>query len=968
MARLKGSIAKRLAFWFLILTAVTAVVVGSLMLSSFEEAYRKTLITNLNGLADKKMDQINTYFFERFQDLEVLADTPMISAAMQGFQSAYGDHGPASRAYKEAEGLYHVQLREYLRRTGYYDLFLINPDGDIVYSVIKEDDFATNLNSGPYRDSGLAEVTRHVLEQVTTGQTFFDHYAPSDEHAAFIATPIIKDGVLLGVLALQLDTKAVTTVVTDQAGMGESGEAVAVMSSAGDLVLTVPTRVNPDASFQETVSTNGVMGAALQRALKGAAGSGFLSDGGREFFAVWRYLPNLNWALLTRVNVDEGMQPIYEARKQLFGLGIVGTLLLIIFAFLMARTITRPLAELTDIAHEIASGKFDHKASISSDDEVGVLATALNTMSSRLQASINELDQNNLELESRVAERTADLENANQDLSLLAAVVKATSEGVVITNKDGLIVDVNPAYCEITGYTREDLIGKNPNINKSGVHDRDFYRDMWAAVNAGGRWSGEIWDKKKDGTVYPKLLTINALKNDQSEVCNYVGIFTDISEIKAVEKKLETLAYFDPLTGLPNRSLYHDRLRQAFSAAQRGGDKVALMLLDLDRFKYVNDTLGHQAGDELLKMVAERVVGRVRETDTVARLGGDEFTVVLPSIKDLNGIGHIAQGIVDLLAKPFSLNGQDVYVGVSIGISIYPDDALDGETLNKNADMAMYKAKESGRGRYHFYQSEMHEQAQKRMTLERSLRRALEHEEFRVFYQPKVNIREHKIIGMEALVRWFDPDKGMISPADFIPIAEENGMIIFIDQLVLRAACSQLRLWLDAGWDLRVAVNLSALQFRQSDLVEIVGGVLKEYDLSPGSLELEITESAIMDDPNAAIALIQGLRDLGVYLSIDDFGTGYSSLAYLKKFPINTLKIDQAFVRDLTWDSDDAAIVRSVIALSEGLSLNVVAEGIETEEQRAFLLEHNCANGQGYYYSKPLPADEFEALLKTGLK
>ncbi|HEY9163905.1 MAG TPA: EAL domain-containing protein, partial [Magnetovibrio sp.] len=695
---------------------------------------------------------------------------------------------------------------------------------------------------------------------------------------------------------------------------------------------------------------------------------GFLSEGGREVFAAWRYLPNLNWALLVRVDVDEGMQPIYEARIKLIGLAVIGALVLIFFAFSVARTITRPLAELTDIAHEISSGKFDHTASIASDDEVGILAKALNKMSAQLQSMLRELDQNNIELEHRVAERTGDLARANQDLLLLAAVVQSTSEGVVITDKGGKIVDINPAYCEITGYSREELIGQNPNINQSGVHDRDFYKDMWTGLNECGHWSGEIWDKKKDGTVYPKLLTINELKNERGEVSNYVGIFTDISEIKAVEKELETLAYFDPLTDLPNRSLYRDRLKQSFSSAQRSGDKVALMLLDLDHFKYVNDTLGHQAGDELLKMVAERIEGRVREADTVARLGGDEFAVILPSINDLNTVGHIAQDVVDLLSKPFSLEGQDVYVGVSIGISIYPDDAGDGEALNKNADMAMYKAKESGRGRYNFYQSEMDEQARKRLVLERNLRRALVHDEFRVFYQPKVAIRENKIVGMEALVRWFDPDQGMISPADFVPIAEENGMIVFIDQFVLRAACSQLKHWRDAGWDLRVAVNLSALQFRQSDLVEIVEGVLKEYDLPPGALELEITESAIMDDPDAAIALTQGLRDLGVYLSIDDFGTGYSSLAYLKKFPINTLKIDQAFVRDLTWDSDDAAIVRSVITLSESLTLNVVAEGIETEEQRKFLLEHNCGTGQGYYYSKPLPAEEFEILLKSGLK
>lgn len=960
-ARKQGSIAGRLSIWFLVLAGVSALGVGIVMFSSFERVHQETVFKSLNGVADKKVDQISTYFAERIQDVELYGQSSLIKEALAAYVPAFANEGPTGKAYKHAERQYHAELSRYLQRTGYYDLFLINLKGDVVYSVVREADYATNLKMGKYSGSGLAQVARQAVEQLSTSLSFFEYYEPSQEHAAFLATPVMADGNLVGILAVQLDTAAVTGVVTDLAGLGQTGETIAVMKQDGQMLVTVPMKHSSAAPFSFAMERTSEEGQRLWQALDGDRGYGLIAEHqGQKVFAAWRYLPHLNWGMLTKIHVNEGMQEVVSARRNLLMYGVLGAVLIVLAALMVARSITRPLDELTEIAGKIAGGDFTHQAHVTRNDEIGLLARAFNTMSAQVRDSRDDL-------ELRVIERTGELERANADLKLTASVVEHTSEGVVVTDTKGLIVEVNPAYCTITGYARDELIGQNPNINQSGHHDADFFKEMWANLHADGHWSGEIWDRRKDGSVYPKLLTINPIIDDRGQATHYIGVFKDITDIKAVENQLQELAYFDPLTALPNRSLFRDRLQQEVAGAERAGKQTALMLIDLDRFKYVNDTLGHMAGDDLLKLVAKRMTDRVREMDTVARLGGDEFTIVLADLDNLKSVGPVAQDIIDILKKPFFLEGQDVYIGASVGISVYPDDAGDVETLIKNADMAMYRSKEAGRGCYHFFHQDMDAAANLRLKMEGNLRRALIHNEFVVYYQPKVDIRTKTIVGMEALVRWIDPHEGIISPADFIPVAEENGMVVLIDQFVLREACQQIKTWRAQGQNLRVAVNLSALQFKQSDLVEIIDGVLKTLEVPPEALELEITESAIMDDPEGAIALIQGLRDLGVYLSVDDFGTGYSSLAYLKKFPINALKIDQAFVRDLTEDSDDAAIVRAIISLSQSLGLGVVAEGIETKEQHAFLLEYGCTTGQGYLFSRPVPAEDFTALLAKGL-
>ncbi len=559
-------------------------------------------------------------------------------------------------------------------------------------------------------------------------------------------------------------------------------------------------------------------------------------------------------------------------------------------------------------------------------------------------------------------------ENENR-LLLAKQVIENASEAILVTDANAVITDVNPAYEKISGYSRAEVLGKSPNITKSGRHSPEFYQKMWQKISDTGSWSGEIWDRRKSGEIFPKWLSITAIKNSSGTVHNYVGLFMDISQQKAAEEKLEKLAFYDPLTQLPNRALFRDRLTQEILLSRRSGTPSAIMFIDLDHFKHVNDTLGHDFGDELLIQVARRIGSCIRESDTVCRLGGDEFTVILSGIHKVEDVGHIAQSIIDKLQSVFDLKGSEAFIGASIGIAICPDNGANYETLTKNADIAMYRAKESGRGNYKFFTLDMDEKNAIRLALEGDLRRAVEKGDLTVYYQPKIDVVSGKIHGMEALVRWLHPEKGLIPPNHFIPLAEDTGLIITLGDWVLQESCRQVKEWWDAGLPrVRVAVNLSGLQFQAPNLVEKVACALVESGLPAEGLELEITESMAMDDVENAVEKVANLRELGVQISIDDFGTGYSSLSHLKKFPLHALKIDQSFIRDLTIDSDDATIVASILSMAQSMQLGVVAEGVENVEQLNFLKEKSCNEVQGFFFSKPLPAEEFQKLLEGEIK
>ena len=713
-------------------------------------------------------------------------------------------------------------------------------------------------------------------------------------------------------------------------------------------------------------------------------------------------------------------------------------------------------------------------------------------------AATNEVSKLNADLEERVKQRTHELSDANRQLNLQAAAVEAAANAIVITDSRGTIMWVNHAFTTMTGYSREEALGKNPRLLKSGEQAEGYYAKLWSTISSGKIWQGEVVNRRKDGTIYTEEMTITpvtqgfgdggetqfvAIMQDISErkraeqalqqaeekyraifedavvgifqntpdgrplsvnralaemhgydspeqllaevsnvalqlfvdpnrmeelrqvlaekgvvrgaeveiyrrdrakkwvlvnlravrdtggnVVLHEGTIEDITDRKLAEQQVQFLAYYDALTGLPNRTLLQDRLAKALAGARRRKEKVAVLFLDLDRFKVINDSLGHSLGDLLLQEVAERLRKGARELDTVARLGGDEFLIVLTSVKEVSDAAVAAERIVKGMTDGFVVEGHPLSISCSLGISVFPEHGTNSETLIKNADAAMYCAKESGRNTFRFFTENMNAQAVERLTLENSLRLALVRKELFLVYQPQIEIATGRITGLEALIRWQHPTLGLVPPDKFIRIAENSGLIIPIGEWVLRTACAQARKWQDEGLPaLPIAVNVSAVQFRQEDFCELIRNVLREVGLGPQYLELELTESLLLSSADVTLSVLRELRAMGLTLAIDDFGTGYSSLSYLKQFPISKLKIDRSFVRDVAVSPDDAAIATAIISMAKSLNLRVIAEGVENEAQMSFLRARQCDEIQGYYFSKPLPADACAEKIRSTL-
>ncbi|MBI3222378.1 MAG: EAL domain-containing protein [Nitrosomonadales bacterium] len=582
--------------------------------------------------------------------------------------------------------------------------------------------------------------------------------------------------------------------------------------------------------------------------------------------------------------------------------------------------------------------------------------------------SVTDLEENLSGERLIVMYDVTELKEYAASLFKLSQAVEQSPSSIVITDLEARIEYANTAYTTITGYTLDEVIGKNPRILQSGKTPKATYEDMWAKLTRGETWQGELINRRKDGSEYIESAQISPVRQADGKITHYLGIKENITEKKKTAARIESLAHFDQLTGLPNRVLLNDRSRYAMSLAQRNEEQLVVMFIDLDHFKDINDTLGHSIGDLLLMEVSRRIRSVLREEDTVARLGGDEFILILPAT-DEDGATHVASKLVEAIAMPCQIEGHELVSTPSIGIAIYPYDGEDFETLSKNADAAMYQAKQSGRNCFRFYTPEMQAHSSRNLQLANALRFALARDEFRLHYQPQLSIRDGHVIGAEALLRWQHPEFGMVSPAEFIPVAEDSGMIIPIGEWVLRSAASQLREWLDRGFPpMMMAVNLSAVQFRQADLVDTVTRIMSEEKLPCEYLEIELTEAAAMGDPKGAVAIMDRLHEQGIRMSIDDFGTGYSSLSYLKKFKVYKLKIDQSFVCDLTDDTDDKAIVTTIINMASSLGIRTIAEGVETAGQLAFLRMQGCDEVQGYYFSKPLPAEQFELFMKnTGM-
>ncbi|MGX2042244.1 bifunctional diguanylate cyclase/phosphodiesterase [Methylocaldum sp. MU1018] len=545
------------------------------------------------------------------------------------------------------------------------------------------------------------------------------------------------------------------------------------------------------------------------------------------------------------------------------------------------------------------------------------------------------------------------------ELRLAQAAFENTAEGIVITDAETRIIAVNKAFTAITGYSESDLLGKTPRLWQSKRHNAAIYKELWAAIRTTGQWRGELWNRRKNGEIFPAIENVSAIRDRDGQILNYVAIVSDISGVKQFEKQLFQLAHHDALTQLPNRLLFTDRLDHAVSHAHREGHRLAVLFIDLDRFKNINDSLGHAVGDRLLCEVASRLTAAVREDDTVARLGGDEFVVALERIDSPEATAVFAEALVGALGEPVRVDEHELFITPSIGISLYPDDAKNTEDLIRHADAAMYHAKRLGRNRFQFYSESLAQEILEKVHLETRLRQALKRSELEVYYQPQIDLLAGSVSGAEALVRWRHPEIGLVSPTKFIPLAEESGIICQIGEFVLRQACRQAKIWLDRKLPLkRIAVNVSGQQMLDTDLVELVSSALAEAGLEPRYLEVEITETIAMQQTEKTLSTLQGLRALGVNLAVDDFGTGYSSLGYLKQLPVHRLKIDRSFVMDVPHDHNDA-IIRAIVAMARSLRLELIAEGVETAAQQAFLAAEGCQMGQGYRFGKPVPPADF---------
>jgi len=586
-----------------------------------------------------------------------------------------------------------------------------------------------------------------------------------------------------------------------------------------------------------------------------------------------------------------------------------------------------------------------------------------------LKSSLLHSEQGKFEGAVLTALNITELKNREMQLRLSAKVFENSSEAIFITDPNAVILEVNAAFCHITGYTREEALGRHTRLLKSNMHDRTFYANLWGSLLSRGYWKGEIWDRRKNGENFPMLLSINAVTDDEGRVTHFVSVSTDISQQKQTEQELKSLAYYDVLTGLPNRFLFKERFEHEILSAQRNNSRLALFFIDLDHFKNINDTLGHWAGDALLQIVSNRLQNCLRKSDTVSRLGGDEFTVILPGLNDTQDVSDLARKLVNLMTKPIPIQEYQVYIGVSIGISIFPDDGQDYDTLTKHADTAMYVSKERGRGTFRYFEAGMTEAAHQRLTLENALRHGLEKQEFELYYQPKADCSSGRLTGAEALIRWKRPGIGMVPPDQFIPMAEETGLILPLGDWILRTGFLQAKRWVARSPDFRLALNLSAKQLLAEDFVDLLERIALETGVTPGNIELEVTESTIMKDIDRATQQLRQIRELGFYVAMDDFGTGYSSLAYLQKLPIQVLKIDRSFVQAYNDDpgSQQAAFINTIVSMGHILNLKVVAEGVETESQLNLLRSYQCHEIQGYFLSPPLPKQTFETEWLTKL-
>ncbi|MBK1645922.1 diguanylate cyclase [Thiocapsa imhoffii] len=1005
---------RHLAFGFLIVSVLPLAGLSWFNLLSFEHALTRIVLQSITRIGDKKADQIDVYINERLADAESLARQEGIRTNLEDLISAH-QTGTHPLDPEVVAGL-RTRFGGLGESKHYHDILLIDPAGNVLFSLREESDLGTNLMTGPYRDSMLAIGFDKAMAFLQTDLTPFAPYAPSgEETAAFVVAPLFLERRPIGAIALQVNLAALMPVVADRTGLGLTGETVMAMREAEQTRYTIELERLPGAAFTRLVPFEQTA-QPMRAALSGQHGSGIVADySGVTVAADWRYLPALQWGMVVKIDVEEALAPLYQAQRTTLLTFVVLALLAALAADFLGRRFVRAesaleqsltrlreaqrIARLGHWSLDLRANRLDWSEevfqifeidprrfaasyqafleAVHPDDRARVDQAYRDSLASGQPYSIqhrlrcddgrikylqehgqSDYAPDGTPLRSYgTVQDISELHRAMETLQLYANMFEHSGEAILVTDADQRIVAINPAFTRQTGYTLAEIQGQTPSMLSSERTAPTTYQALWEALDESGYWQGELWDHDRDGNETPKWAAISTIRNRDGDITHYIASFTDISERKAAEQRIEHLAHHDSLTGLFNRYNLQIRLSQAIMSAHQDGHHLAVLLIDLDHFKVINDTLGHQVGDLLLIEVAKRLRAAVRESDIVARQGGDEFVVVLTGLHFPNEASPLASKILTLLATSYEINGQRLHSSPSIGISVYPGDGADAGVLMRNADAAMYHAKELGRHNAQFFTEELNVAAAERLRLECELRIAIDEHQFELHYQPQ--IKPHQAPNsppeaMEALIRWRHPERGLIPPIHFIPIAEQTGLIQIIGQWVIEEACQCFARWKAHGvGPKRMAVNLSASQLSDPTLVEKVAEILHRHGLGEDELELEITESTAMDRPELAIVKLQSLRDLGVSLAIDDFGTGYSSLAYLKRLPIMVLKLDREFVRDIEFDDNDAAISVATIALAHILGLRVVAEGIETEGQSRFLREHGCDLLQGYFIGKP---------------
>jgi diguanylate cyclase (GGDEF)-like protein/PAS domain S-box-containing protein len=880
----------------------------------------------LQATADRVMETLDQGLFERYREIQILAELsdlrdPRIDVAakralLERVQSTHGHHAWIGLA--DAEGVARVGTQGYLE--------------------------GRNISARPWFKHGLAGPYVGDVHDALLLAKMLPNPSGEQTYLLDVAAPVRRaDGQVAGVLCSHLQWRWTRDMLQ-----------AAVPAGIEPVLLTRDGMVLHAAGYQMFDPFQG-RSPKVDQILREYSEGFYLTewDNGRTYLTAhvtssgYQSYPGLGWRLILRQDVEVAFAAARALQQRILWIGLGLGLLFAALGWLIAGRLTRPIEVLTAAAERISAKNLEGSLPLlGGRDELARLSGALARML--------------VELKGEIRVRRA----AEGKLKLAATVFEHSLEGIVITDVDNQVVSVNRAFSQITGYASGEIVGRSPNILNSGRHGVEFYQTMWGELHAHGFWQGEIWNRRKNGEIYPEGLSISAVKNEEGALSHYVGVFSDITDRKESENRIRFLAYHDALTQLPNRRLFNDRAEQALARARRSERHVAVIFLDLDHFKNINDTLGHAMGDEFLRLMAERLRGSLRPEDTLARVGGDEFLALVEEEGGSYDLAAILDRMLKACAEPVTIGEHVLHTTASIGVAVFPDDGADIETLVKNADIAMYRAKEVGRNNYQFYLPVFNARVVARMAMEHTLRRALADGHFELHYQPQVSAVSGQVVGVEALLRLRDPARGLVMPGEFIALAEETGLIVPIGDWVLREAVRQAMQWYDAGVALRMSVNVSSKQLQRPGWGRDVQQLLHEAGLPPHLLEIELTESMVMEAGELERDNIEALNRLGLELSLDDFGTGYSSLAYLHRLRVAELKIDRSFVQNLE-TPDGRMLAEAIVSMARKLGLKTVAEGVETARQTDLLRAMGVDLLQGYYFSVPVPVRELEGLLES---